>query len=170
MGLLGAYISEPISGVLVTTAGRPLSIQRFTAAHELGHFRLEHLPSLDDESILRRMAMPTMAAGPNMQEVEADSFAVAFLNAPRWLIAGIASGRAGWRGIWPDLKSRISSPCVSAPATRQRSWTLQQIGQSDLSRPRGSGVYAMFNRVKIKVDLLPRISRPRDYRQVTCGF
>jgi Zn-dependent peptidase ImmA (M78 family) len=84
-GLLGAYIPEPTAGVLVTTA-RPLSIQRFTAAHELGHFRLDHLPSLDDESILRRIAMPTMAGGPNMQEVEADAFAVAFLM-PRWLIA-----------------------------------------------------------------------------------
>ena len=56
-GLLGAYLPHPIPGVLVTTE-RPLSIQRFTAAHEVGHFRLEHLPSLDDESILRRMAMP----------------------------------------------------------------------------------------------------------------
>ena len=37
-GLLGAYIPDPIPGVLVTTR-RPLSIQRFTAAHELGHFR-----------------------------------------------------------------------------------------------------------------------------------
>src|ERR1700676_4599541 len=92
-GLLGAYISEPISGVLVTTE-RPLSIQRFTAAHELGHFRLKHLPSLDDESILRRMAMQTMAAGPNMQEVEADSFAIAFLM-PRWLIAWHCQ-RQGW--------------------------------------------------------------------------
>src|SRR5215470_4133178 len=49
-GLLGAYIPEPISGMLVTTR-RPLSIQRFTAAHELGHLRLGHLPSLDDGNL-----------------------------------------------------------------------------------------------------------------------
>jgi hypothetical protein len=85
-GLLGAYLPHPIPGVLVTTE-RPLSIQRFTAAHEVGHFRLEHLPSLDDESILRRMAMANAShlAGPNMQEVEADAFAIAFLM-PRWLV------------------------------------------------------------------------------------
>jgi Zn-dependent peptidase ImmA (M78 family) len=81
-GLLGAYLPHPIPGVLVTTE-RPLSIQRFTAAHEVGHFRLEHLPSLDDESILRRMAMPNPSGmeGPNMQEVEADAFAIAFCRA-----------------------------------------------------------------------------------------
>jgi len=54
-GLLGAYINDPGPGVLVTTQ-RPMSIQRFTAAHELGHFSLGHQPSLDDDSILRRMA------------------------------------------------------------------------------------------------------------------
>jgi Zn-dependent peptidase ImmA (M78 family) len=94
-GLLGAYLSHPIPGVLITTE-RPLSIQRITAAHEVGHFRLEHLPSLDDESILRRMALPKAAgtAGPNMQEVEADAFALAFLM-PRWLIEWHCH-RQGW--------------------------------------------------------------------------
>jgi hypothetical protein len=62
-GLLGAYLSDPTPGVLVTTQ-RPMSIQRFTAAHELGHFSLRHQLSLDDESILRRMPIagqPTYA-------------------------------------------------------------------------------------------------------------
>jgi IrrE N-terminal-like domain len=78
-GLLGAYLPDPIPGVLVTTE-RPLSIQRFTAAHELGHFRLRHRPSLDDEeNILRRMTMSAVPtpADPDMQEVEADAFAAA---------------------------------------------------------------------------------------------
>src|SRR5689334_20127462 len=79
-GLLGAFLPDPIPGVLVTTQ-RPLSIQRFTAAHELGHFKMGHRPSLDDESILRRMAMTTVAkaSDPDFQEVEADAFAVGFL-------------------------------------------------------------------------------------------
>ena len=38
---LGAYLSDPEPGVLVTTQ-RPMSIQRFTAAHELRHFSLRH--------------------------------------------------------------------------------------------------------------------------------
>lgn len=84
-GLLGAYLSFPARGILVTTQ-RPLSIQRFTAAHELGHCVLNHEPSLDDEeSILRRMPV-NLDPGYNYQEVEADAFAVAFLM-PKWLLA-----------------------------------------------------------------------------------
>lgn len=70
-GLLGAYSSEPRPGVLVTTR-RPMSIQRFTAAHELGHFEMKHLPSLDDESILHRMPL-TAAPAEDFQEVEAEA-------------------------------------------------------------------------------------------------
>jgi len=69
-GLLGAYLSDPAPGVLITTE-RPMSIQRFTAAHELGHFSLRHKPSLDNENILRRMSTTPEQAG-DFQEVEAD--------------------------------------------------------------------------------------------------
>ncbi len=60
-GLLGAYLNDPAPGVLVTTR-RPMSIQRFTAAPELGHFALRHEPSLDDESILRRIPLSGQSA------------------------------------------------------------------------------------------------------------
>ncbi len=82
-GLLGAYYREPSPGVLVTTQ-RPLSQQRFTAAHELGHHWLAHTPSLDDESILRRAPFQAHS-GDDLQEVEAEAFAAAFL-LPRWLL------------------------------------------------------------------------------------
>src|SRR6266508_1644894 len=39
--LLGAFIPEGVGGVLVTTQ-RPIPIQRYTAAHEIGHWRLDH--------------------------------------------------------------------------------------------------------------------------------
>lgn len=82
-GLLGAYLREPTPGILITTQ-RPLSIQRFTAAHELGHFYLDHKPSLDDENVLRRS--PFQNGGlPDLQELEANTFAAAFLM-PRWLV------------------------------------------------------------------------------------
>jgi hypothetical protein len=97
-GLLGAYLSDPAPGVLVTTQ-RPMSIQRFTAAHELGHFRLHHQPSLDDDSILRRMPLQAQPTG-EFQEVEADAFAVEFMM-PRWLVAWHA-GRQGW--TVPDFR------------------------------------------------------------------
>ena len=91
-GLLGAYISDPMPGVLITTE-RPMAIQRFTAAHELGHFYLKHQPSLDDESILRRMSATT-ASPADFQEVEADAFAVGFMM-PQWLIVWHCE-RQGW--------------------------------------------------------------------------
>ena len=97
-GLLGAYLSDPAPGVLITTQ-RPMSIQRFTAAHELGHFRLQHEPSLDDESILRRMPMQASPGG-DFQEVEADAFAVEFMM-PRWLVAWHAA-RQSW--TVPDFR------------------------------------------------------------------
>lgn len=91
-GLLGAYISDPAPGVLITTQ-RPMPIQRFTAAHELGHFFLQHQPSLDDETILRRMAA-SGAPAVDFQEVEADAFAVGFMM-PQWLISWHCE-RQGW--------------------------------------------------------------------------
>jgi chagasin family peptidase inhibitor I42/uncharacterized protein DUF955 len=157
-GLLGAYIPEPTSGGLVTTA-RPLSIQRFTAAHELGHFRLDHPPSLDDESILRRMAMPTLAAGPNLQEIEADSFAVAFLM-PRWLIAWHCQ-RQGW------LARDLTRPSVAyqlalrlGTSYEATSWTLQRYNL--ISSAEGQALRDVQPR-QIKVELLCEY-RPSDYR------
>ena len=37
-GLLGAFLPGPVPGIIVTTQ-RPLSVQRFTGAHELGEPR-----------------------------------------------------------------------------------------------------------------------------------
>lgn len=91
-GLLGAYLNDPTPGVLVTTQ-RPMSIQRFTAAHELGHFWLRHQPSLDDETILRRTTTAAIPVG-GFQEVEANAFAVMFMM-PQWLI-GWHAERQGW--------------------------------------------------------------------------
>ena len=93
-GLLGAFLNDPIPGVLVTTR-RPLSVQRFTTAHELGHQQLGHKPSLDDESMLVRSPFVARPAYP-LQEVEADAFAVTFLM-PRWLITWHCKHQ-GWIG------------------------------------------------------------------------
>lgn len=82
-GLLGVYLREPSPGILVTTE-RPQRQQRFTAAHELGHHYLGHNPSLDDDSILRREPFAGRA-GDDLQEIEAEAFAAAFL-LPQWLL------------------------------------------------------------------------------------
>lgn len=80
--LLGAYLSAPIPGILVTTK-RPLSVQRFTAAHEIGHHALGHKPSLDDEDVLRRSFLRSFDG--DQQEVEANAFAATLL-LPRRLL------------------------------------------------------------------------------------
>ncbi len=91
--LLGVYLPFPTSGILVTTK-RPLSVQRFTGAHELGHYCLKHELSLDSEEILQRSPF---VANPSydMQEIAADAFAAELL-IPRWLIA-IQLNKQGWR-------------------------------------------------------------------------
>lgn len=92
-GLLGAYLCDPAPGILVTTE-RQMSIQRLTAAHELGHGKMGHKPSLDDETqILRRGPMP-YEADNHFQETEADAFAIAFMM-PKWLILSHCA-RQGW--------------------------------------------------------------------------
>ena len=159
-GLLGAYMPHPIPGVLITTE-RPLSIQRLTAAHEVGHFRLQHLPSLDDESILRRMAMPSASgvAGPNMQEVEADAFAVAFLM-PRWLIEWHCH-RQGW--LARELATPVNVYQLSlrlGTSYEATTWTLQRLNLIPASV--GRTLRETPPRA-IKGELL-RGYRPADYR------
>lgn len=87
-GLLGAFLSSPRPGIIITTE-RPLSVQRFTGAHELGHFWMKHQLSLDDESILRRSPFQSRP-DYDPQEVEANAFAAAFLT-PRCCRVGHSS-------------------------------------------------------------------------------
>ena len=91
-GLLGSYLSDPTPGMLVTTK-QPLNVQRFTAAHELGHHQLRHKPSFDDETIISRPPF-TPSREDDAQETEAEAFAAAFL-LPRWLV-GWHCERQGW--------------------------------------------------------------------------
>jgi Zn-dependent peptidase ImmA (M78 family) len=77
-GLLGACLSRPAPGVIISTQ-RSLPIQRFTGAHELGHVILHHESSLDGEEILQRPGALSVT-----QEIQANSFASDFL-IPAWL-------------------------------------------------------------------------------------
>ncbi len=78
---LGLCLPAPLRGIMITTR-RGLHIQRFTAAHELGHVVLEHKGSVDREILERGPLAP--AGGRDLQEVAADAFAAEFL-LPRWL-------------------------------------------------------------------------------------
>jgi Zn-dependent peptidase ImmA (M78 family) len=91
--LLGAYINDPDKGILVTTQ-RPLRVQRFTAAHELGHAALGHETSMDGEEILGRAAFFDSNRRGDSREVEANVFASELLTPP-WLIFHHMK-RQGW--------------------------------------------------------------------------
>ena len=88
--LLGACVrtSPGVVGLMVTSE-RDLHLQRFTAAHELGHFLLEHEGILD-----REVQLPGQTKGRPVVEVEADAFAAEFLM-PKWLFRDVAR-RQGW--------------------------------------------------------------------------
>ena len=75
-GLLGAFTTNGSEcGILVSTRRR-LPIQRFTAAHELGHFWLNHEHSIDSPATIDKARSNNH--GP-LQEVEAEAFASAFM-------------------------------------------------------------------------------------------
>lgn len=156
-GLLGAYLSDPAPGVLVTTQ-RPMAIQRFTAAHELGHFAMRHEPSLDDESLLGRMPMAG-AADEDFQEVEADAFAIGFMM-PLWLIQWHAA-RQGWTVSDFRRPNRVYQLALRLGASYEATcWTL--VRHRLITVPLARELQETQPR-ELKVALLEDY-RPQDYR------
>ncbi len=86
-GLLGAFLPGPEPGIIVTTQ-RPLAIQRWTGAHELGHAAMGHEASFDDETMLVRSQSPSW--NYDAREAAANAFATNFL-LPKWLLIMHAS-------------------------------------------------------------------------------
>jgi predicted secreted protein len=94
--LLGAFMKQNGAAGIILNTGRPLGMQRFTAAHELGHLTLGHDPHADDEGILRRGPMPSGSrfGGVAPEEREADAFASYFLLPPHLISAQMNA--QGW--------------------------------------------------------------------------
>jgi hypothetical protein len=131
-GLLGAFLNTPVAGILVTTE-RPLSIQRFTAAHELGHCIMGHQPSLDDEDQILRRANSQSDARVGYQETEADAFAVALMM-PRWLILAHCA-RQAWRVDDLAQPSVVYQLSVRLGASYEATvWTLERYSLIDSRR------------------------------------
>jgi len=95
-GLCGAYMPKlpngDAAGILVSIT-YPLSVQRFTAAHELGHLWMRHDPSVDkEEDILQRAVLKQRdLVALAEQEVVAEAFAAHFLMPMRRVMDRIAS-------------------------------------------------------------------------------
>jgi Zn-dependent peptidase ImmA (M78 family) len=84
--LLGAFLDEDGSKGVIVTTQRRLPVQRYTAAHELGHAMLGHKPSADPEDILARSPFVDHEDGRyDVQEIQANVFA-SHLLIPRWLL------------------------------------------------------------------------------------
>lgn len=72
--VLGAYQHGPDSPGIIINSRHPPSLQRFTAAHELGHHVLQHVAAVDD-----RARIEGTARGLDRREVAAQAFAADFL-------------------------------------------------------------------------------------------
>ncbi|MBA3422829.1 MAG: ImmA/IrrE family metallo-endopeptidase [Thermoleophilaceae bacterium] len=82
--LYGAYRRHDTPGIVIH-AGHPYRLQRFTAAHELGHHLLGHDLSVDSQDEVERQ----VATLPG-QEVEAQAFAATFLMPVQLINRGLA--------------------------------------------------------------------------------
>ncbi|MGH8980330.1 MAG: protease inhibitor I42 family protein, partial [Acidimicrobiales bacterium] len=71
--LFGAYERHGDAAGIIVNSQHPLTLQRFTAAHEYGHHALGHEASADDEERIYR------SGGQTVQEVSAQAFAGEFL-------------------------------------------------------------------------------------------
>lgn len=91
-GLLGAFVPEGAGGVLITDR-RPITVQRYTAAHELGHWRLEHGHglALDGEEHV-------FGASPSERERLAQVFAASLLMPPPLVLSLLARIGVGDHG------------------------------------------------------------------------
>lgn len=90
----GAYLDFNGPGIVVNS-NHPLSVQRFTAAHELGHFVCGHEFGVDDY----RTTNPATTT-IDLKEVEANSFAAELLMPLAWinpLVAELGFGPADAR-------------------------------------------------------------------------
>jgi len=79
--ILGAFMKQGNAAGIILNTERPLGVQRFTAAHELGHWVLGHDPHADDEDILRRGPLADARFFDRVppEEREANAFASYFL-------------------------------------------------------------------------------------------
>lgn len=117
-GLLGAYINAGAGPGILVTSKRRLPIQRFTAAHELGHFWLKHDQSLDTEESIASARSAKVQQIP-LQEVEAEAFASEFL-LPKSLLVRIAK-KLNWKksdlAVAQNVYQLSLRACVSYEAT-----------------------------------------------------
>jgi Zn-dependent peptidase ImmA (M78 family) len=86
VGVAGAYIAKPDCPLLFVNGDQAITRQRFTLAHEFGHFRMGH------DTVVDKQAAISGAYGHDPNEVCANAFAAEFLM-PKDAIAAWARER-----------------------------------------------------------------------------
>ena len=71
-GVAGAYIARPDLPLVVVNGAQAITRQRFTLAHEFGHFRMGHSSVIDTQTVIGGVQR-------DPQEVSANAFAAEFL-------------------------------------------------------------------------------------------
>lgn len=100
-GPLGLCLKQPTPGIIINR-GRPPMMQRFTAAHELGHLFMDHLGSIDHKIFELVDSSDNMRP---LEEIAADAFASEFLM-PKWLLI-LHTRKHGWAS-----KAALTNPGV----------------------------------------------------------
>ncbi len=154
-GLLGACLIGP--GVIISTE-RPLPIQRFTGAHELGHVAMHHSFSLDGEEILKGELLTETGE----MEVQANAFAAEFM-LPRWLLAYHAR-RQMWNGVSMESPLTVYQMSLRVGASYEATiWALEK--HQIISREVGQTLRKTQPR-DIKRRMLPGYEPDNWYRDV----
>jgi Zn-dependent peptidase ImmA (M78 family) len=113
----GALIrSQGMSGIAVNAAQHP-NRKRFTIAHELAHFLLDHKAQDEDHidwkfTIIRRDGISSEAS--DAQEIEANAFAACLLMPAQYLRADL-NNRVGFNG-----EAELDEPQIQALAHKYR--------------------------------------------------
>ncbi len=117
------YDIKDISGVLFRSADdvligvnskHPPQRQRFTIAHELGHFLLHDGEAVHyDKDYRVSLRSDLSSAGTDIEEIEANFFAASLLMPDRFLRGDPRPRRWTWRTGRPSRRSRV--PMGSAP-------------------------------------------------------
>lgn len=162
--LLGAFITyQNVRGLIVTTE-RDLHLQRFTAAHELGHYMLGHTTtSLDEEvGFAARGPVPAAKGGKSrdVQEVEADAFAAELL-LPKWLLVAHLR-RQGW--TTKHLKSPEIVYQLSLRLAVSYSATCWSLAANDIISRAEAEILARVPPKKSKEKALPGFKPPSTWR------
>jgi len=98
--LSAALYRDEKQAVILVNANHSRTRQRFSIAHELGHFRLHRSPIFVDKRVRINFRDSRSALGIQPEEIQANRFAAALLMPEQWVLAEVNRQRE--HGKTPD--------------------------------------------------------------------